>query len=838
MKKLIFLLLLVTFSALPILAGPIRVSFKDSTILRGKTVYIPVWIDSNTTGLNIKSYELDINYTSSNMIIDSVISTGSMTASWQAPAFHLYSGRITVASAGTNVLDGTGMLVFLRLKLPLDGSGTYGYLQFTKAYFNEGTPSTVTRNGTITITNLPVITISPDNALLTLGDTRQFSVSGGKSPYTWSTTDSYVAGISGTGLLTAQHAGFCRVVVSDSNGVKDTTSQIEVRAFKLTIRDTSYLQGQTINIPIYISDLSLVDIRSGTFSVSYNANILTALGTIQTSTLLQTFPTPTTRIESGTITVAFAGDIARLNGVGTQQLIYLRFKITDVNTGGAALQFSSVMFSENLPGNIVNGYFNVLPRAILTISPNTATLVAGDSLQFSVFGEATPPVVWSVSDTSLGKISSTGKLKAYKSGIIQVSVTDFVGAKGISSNITLYDMRAQLLNVSGNVGDTVEVALQIGTYIPGIFSSQFILGFNQSSFKPVGIITTGTLFEGRMVAMGITAPGSVNLTAAGSTPVSIPGILFKIRFVISNSAVIGTYYITFTSTLFNEGKPLALTTNGQITISLSTLQLPALAGWNMISVPLTVNDYRRTVLYPGSASRAFEFQNGYIPRDTLSNRKGYWLKFNSAQTIPMSGRLLNPDTINVNQGWNMIGSINIPVRVSNITSLPGGIVASNFFKFNNGYFKSDTIYPGQGYWVNVNSSGKLILSSAFAKNASDRIVIVPSSEMPPDPPSELIGSGLLPYAYNLEQSYPNPFNPSTTIKYQLPFDSKISLKVFDLLGHEVATLVSDVQSAGDKSIEWNASGLASGVYFYKIEAINTADPSKTFTLVKKMTLMK
>jgi hypothetical protein len=63
-------------------------------------------------------------------------------------------------------------------------------------------------------------------------------------------------------------------------------------------------------------------------------------------------------------------------------------------------------------------------------------------------------------------------------------------------------------------------------------------------------------------------------------------------------------------------------------------------------------------------------------------------------------------------------------------------------------------------------------------------------------------------------------------------------KVFDLLGHEVATLVSDVQSAGDKSIEWNASGLASGVYFYKIEAINTADPSKTFTLVKKMTLMK
>jgi hypothetical protein len=251
----------------------------------------------------------------------------------------------------------------------------------------------------------------------------------------------------------------------------------------------------------------------------------------------------------------------------------------------------------------------------------------------------------------------------------------------------------------------------------------------------------------------------------------------------------------------------------------------------MISVPLTVNDYRKSVLYPGSVSRAFEFQNGYNPRDTLSNGKGYWLKFDTAQTITMSGRLRNPDTVDVVKGWNMIGSINKPVRVSNITSLPGGIIASNFFGFKNGYFKSDTIYPGLGYWVNVNTSGKLIFSSAFAKNASERIVIVPSSEMPPDPPSEQISSGFIPSAYKLEQSYPNPFNPSTIIRYHLPENGYVKLKIYDILGNEVATLVNEHKEAGYYEVSFDASNLSTGVYFYKLQAGN-------FVMTKKMLLAR
>jgi hypothetical protein len=72
--------------------------------------------------------------------------------------------------------------------------------------------------------------------------------------------------------------------------------------------------------------------------------------------------------------------------------------------------------------------------------------------------------------------------------------------------------------------------------------------------------------------------------------------------------------------------------------------------------------------------------------------------------------------------------------------------------------------------------------------------------------------------YSLSQNYPNPFNPTTVINYQIPRASKVTLKVYDLLGKEVATLVDEVKSEGKYSVEFNASSLPSGIYLYEIRA--------------------
>jgi N-acetylneuraminic acid mutarotase len=93
-----------------------------------------------------------------------------------------------------------------------------------------------------------------------------------------------------------------------------------------------------------------------------------------------------------------------------------------------------------------------------------------------------------------------------------------------------------------------------------------------------------------------------------------------------------------------------------------------------------------------------------------------------------------------------------------------------------------------------------------------------------------------PAVFALEQNYPNPFNPTTAISFKLKVDSKVSLKVFDVLGQEVATLVNTNYAAGSHKVDFDASRLNSGVYLYRLEA--TGVDGSSFMDVKKMILTK
>ena len=97
----------------------------------------------------------------------------------------------------------------------------------------------------------------------------------------------------------------------------------------------------------------------------------------------------------------------------------------------------------------------------------------------------------------------------------------------------------------------------------------------------------------------------------------------------------------------------------------------------------------------------------------------------------------------------------------------------------------------------------------------------------------------MPQGYRLAQNYPNPFNPSTTISFTLPSHSFVSLKVFDLIGREVATLVLEEMPAGIHSLPWNASYLPSGVYFYRLQARPLYGKQvDAFMEIKKLILLK
>lgn len=252
----------------------------------------------------------------------------------------------------------------------------------------------------------------------------------------------------------------------------------------------------------------------------------------------------------------------------------------------------------------------------------------------------------------------------------------------------------------------------------------------------------------------------------------------------------------------------------------------------MVSVPLLVEDYSKTTLFPTATSDAWTYQPdigiGYIKKDTLDNGIGYWLKFGSDQVIEMTGFTYPTDTIDLAEGWNMVGSISEPVNVNMIEFIPGDISRSKFFGYRAGYFVTDTLESGRGYWVKVSQPAKMILSrSGILKSVTESKVYI-TDELPPPPPGMEITecNSQLPKEFKLEQNYPNPFNPSTVIHYQLPVDCKVTLKVFNILGQEVATLVDEFQDAGYKYVEWNAKNYPSGIYYVKMKADGFMDMKK------------
>jgi hypothetical protein len=134
------------------------------------------------------------------------------------------------------------------------------------------------------------------------------------------------------------------------------------------------------------------------------------------------------------------------------------------------------------------------------------------------------------------------------------------------------------------------------------------------------------------------------------------------------------------------------------------------AKWNIVSIPVEPITGLKSVLFPSAVTSAFGFDDDYYTADTLRTGPGYWLKFNSAQSFEVDGYSYDLDTIPLAAGWNLVGSIFEPVSASAVTTSPGGILSSEFYRYNGGYAITDSIRPGTGYWVQASQAGNLYLS--------------------------------------------------------------------------------------------------------------------------------
>lgn len=159
-------------------------------------------------------------------------------------------------------------------------------------------------------------------------------------------------------------------------------------------------------------------------------------------------------------------------------------------------------------------------------------------------------------------------------------------------------------------------------------------------------------------------------------------------------------------------------------------------------------------------------------------------------------------------------------KLQTITSLPQASNTWQTFAFPLSAYAGQTIHVAFRYNMNVTVNGIMVnIDSVRVKNDNGIPVSVQN------------GNGNVPTTYKLQQNYPNPFNPATNISFDIPKNEFVNITVFNSLGQQVAVLVNEYKSAGSYSVNYNATGLPSGVYIYRMQA-------GQFTETMKMTLIK
>ncbi|MBI1803866.1 MAG: T9SS type A sorting domain-containing protein [Ignavibacteriae bacterium] len=231
-------------------------------------------------------------------------------------------------------------------------------------------------------------------------------------------------------------------------------------------------------------------------------------------------------------------------------------------------------------------------------------------------------------------------------------------------------------------------------------------------------------------------------------------------------------------------------------------------GWNLVSLPEAVLDSAKVTLWPDAQSSAFGFRNGtYVTKDTVAVGYGYWLKFATNKTVNYAGERRGSVTVNVDAGWNIVGSISYNLSKLKVTPLNTSVI-SNFFEYSgSSYVPTDTLRPGKGYWVKVSNSGMLKLDTSSSGGGST------NTQNPPPPAPTLLApsNGATNQPVTLTLSW-NPSSGAAWYRLQVSTSSSFG----------ILTLDDSTITATSRQV----SGLAnSTTYYWRLNAKNAAGTS-------------
>jgi hypothetical protein len=310
-----------------------QLTCRDTAFYKGQVLELPVYV-SDLTGLNYTAGEFTVEYNQNAFIPLEIVTNGTLLNAYPVPEFSYRNNKLKIAFAGAAPLSGSGVL--LKIKLRITSDGIWGTeLALKDILFNEtdiGFPGPRSR---LTAWNLITLPVFPNTASLLAGDTLRFTTRSGTPPYSWTVSNASYASIDNGGLLTALSGGVVTVSVQDVYGNTGTSGNIEIYDTEVAIPDTTAEPGATIEIPIYMGNLS------PTYSiVSLQTNICFDSSVIKFKEVVKT----------GTST---AGWVFSANNMGNKVTI-AGANTTGFNTKGAIVKLKFTVSSSVVAGNHTN----------------------------------------------------------------------------------------------------------------------------------------------------------------------------------------------------------------------------------------------------------------------------------------------------------------------------------------------------------------------------------------------------------------------------------------------------------------------------------------------------
>ncbi|WP_457652785.1 T9SS type A sorting domain-containing protein [Rhodocaloribacter sp.] len=439
----------------------------------------------------------------------------------------------------------------------------------------------------------------------------------------------------------------------------------------------------------------------------------------------------------------------------------------------------------------------------------------------------------------------------YWIGIRVVSENQFfVGSSTLTiSSSTSETISVSLPNLTCDIDGDLTIPISINDDLTGlnIIAYDFSISFDDHIIDLTGTSSTGTLSDAWTVSSNTAIPGSITVSAASSTDLAGSGDLILLTGKCFSE---GTSPLTWISFTFNEGTPIASTTDGSVDVSSSCPICGDVSGNGSVSAfdaGLILQD-NVGILPPGQdyfscaadvsgngtitafdAAQVLQFNVGIISELSCSESASksitspHWgepaigiPEFNQQTNESSLPVTINPKTNDLVslQGTFYLGDKGNSFIAISKDGLPEGWMVMHRIQRDTLHFSMAGSTP-----LSNESFFELVFSSPQMSMTGPLSLSLWGNEYEPIRLEQDDIGGAIPTSFKLFQNYPNPFNPSTNISFLLPENEKVTLGIFDLLGRRIRFLINNEEmQPGKHSVVFRADDLSSGIYIYRITA--------------------